>query len=177
MNIVRAVWFGAGNNGSDYMALVHGIPLGKLTLKRCLPAYALIPWTPRLDWLEAEVRSWGLSLRRCWPDERIGMRDLVVELRADAGLIVQGTTGDIDAAELELAEATLRLGPGLSDCPVMYESKRIEAYMARYLVAMMTDVDEWGHEIMSPKELQALYERTPKPTEEDTREIRARNAR
>lgn len=167
MNIVRAVWFGAGNNGHDYMQKVHGMELGRLTLKRCLPAYALIPWTPRLDWLEAEVRSWGLSYRRCWPDERIGMRDLVVELRADAGLVVQGTTGDIDAAEIELAEVKIRLG-------VAHPSKRLRCHKAEDWLRV-GDTDEWGHEIMSPKELQALYERTPKPTEEDTREIRARS--
>lgn len=167
MNIVRGVWFGAGNNGNDYKRPVQGIELGKLTLKRCLPAYALIPWTPRLDWLEAEVRSWGLSFRRCWPDERIAMRDLVVELRADAGLIVQGTTGDIDAAELELAEAKLRLG-------VEHNSKRVRCLKAEDWLRV-GDTDEWGDEIRTHSELQKLYDRTAKITEDDTREIRARS--
>lgn len=168
MKIVRGVWFGAGNNGSDYLHLIQGMALGKLTLKRCLPAYALIPWTARLDWLEAEVHSWGLPMRRCWPEERIAMRDLVVERMAEAGLLVHGTTGDIDPAEIELAEAKLSLG-------IAHTSKRVRCLKAEDWLRV-GDTDEWGDEIRTPAELQKLYQSSRKITEDDTRELRARLA-
>lgn len=133
------------------------MPLLQLTSKRSGGGFLLIPWSPELDWLESEIKGWGQGVRRCHQDKRIAMRDLVVELGADIGVLVSGECGSIDRAEVQLAVARLENGWEA------YDSPRITARPAEDWL-QVGDTDEWS-QILTPEELARLLP----PTETDIR--------
>lgn len=166
MKTALGVWCGAG---SKLLAPVHGMPLLRLVMKRLqFQATALIPWADDLDHLEAEVKSWKQSVKRCWPDERIAMRDLVIRQRADIGLLVQGDCGVIDEDEVRLALARVAEPDALR-----YDSPRIKCYR-RSVWLSVSDTEEWAEprsadelrRLLAPHELEeriayVLYKREP----------------
>ena len=134
---VIGVWCG---NAEALKQQVHGVPILRLTLKRFTgTSYALIPWIPALDWLEQEVSSWKVCrVKRCHTDERIAMRDLIVETEATAGAIIQGDCALLDKAEIDLALA--RVDEGWVDG---YASARVRCY-SRKMWLGFSDDQEWA---------------------------------
>jgi hypothetical protein len=156
MSNAIGVWCAAG---SKLLAPIHDVPLLRLVSRRIgLPATALIPWASDLDHLDAEVRSWKglLRVRRCWPEERIAMRDLVVASDASIGVLIDGACGVIDEDEVRLALARLE---GSAE---RYESPRIKGFKrAGWLT--INDTEEWAapcsldelRKLLGPNELDA----------------------
>lgn len=147
MKTFAGLWCGAGK---ELLERVHEVPILRLTIKRTGPCFALIPWSPDLDWLDGEVRSWkACQVRRTHPDERIAMRDLVVELGADIGTLIQGDCAAIDRAEIALAEARI-----VQDGAVgKYESPRVHC-RTRVQWLGFQDTEEWGPYPVAIQELQ-----------------------
>lgn len=168
MTYAIGVWCGSASKAL-LQPVMEGMPLLRLTMRRVhFQRYALIPWTADLDHLEKEVKSWpGQHARRCHPDERLAMRDLVTELRVDCGLIVHGTCGLIDHQEISLAIAYMEAGFE------KYESATLRAYPKATWLGFR-DTDEWSvpMDIDSIRRLHAAEEREKLPL----RGIRAREA-
>ena len=151
MKSVVGIWCGLG---TPLLAQVHGVPLLRLTIKRTGPCFCLVPWTTDLDWLEGEIKSWkACQVRRCHPDERIAMRDLVVELNADLAVLVQGDCGSIDRAEIELAEARVRSDWERYPNEHRKGTPRVRCLRRREWL-QVADTDEWGPYPVTPLEIQ-----------------------
>lgn len=161
------VWCG---NPEALKQVVHGVPILRVTFRRFTgTSYALIPWIPALDWLEQEVASWKCCRpRRCHTDERIAMRDLMVETEADVGAIIQGDCAIVDDAEVKLALA--RVGEGWEK----YDSPRVKAY-SRHTWLGISDTDEWAPYPMKAIEIQNTLH--PNKLDERWARIKARESR
>lgn len=141
MKTVLGVWCGAG---SKLMAQVNGMDVLSRTRNRIGPHFLLIPWTADMDWMDGMKPA-----RRCHPEERLAMRDLVVELGADAGAIIQGDCLTIDREEIALAFARIEAGWE------KYESPRVKCYPKKIWLGL-TDTDEWGPYPVSAEDLRTL---------------------
>jgi hypothetical protein len=131
------------------MAQVHGVPVLRLVLKRLGPAFCLVPWTSALDWLESEIKSWQMMrTKRCALDERIAMRDFVISMDAEIGVIVPGDCTSIDRAEVDLAVARVALGVVES-----YVSPRLKCYSSKDWLRV-SDSEEWGPYPLTPIDAQ-----------------------
>ena len=150
--VAIGIWCAAGG---ALLADIHGKPLLQLTADRAHIGGAefrlLIPWTPSLDHLEHEVKSWRplYPSMRCHPDKRIAMRDLVASLGADIGIIVDGSCAWIDKAELHLAVARLSL------TWEEYKSDRVHGRIAETWLQAADD-DEWPA-AMDAEALRSFY--------------------
>lgn len=158
---VIGVWCGA--SPADLLAPIaqpgeEQVPLLRVILARCVsikhtghPLTVLIPWLPSYDPLAADIKFWGYTLRRTYPDERIAMRDLVAERSADFGVLVYGTAGTIDVAEILLALERLRRGVG--DRAV--KNARLVVLPAE--VWLLPNVDDEWVEPMTARDLSLFY--------------------
>lgn len=178
MTVVVGCWVPNG----DALHELHGKPVLRHTLRRCaVSSYfqaVLLPWSPDLDWIEAEVKSWkaGYTVYRTHTDKRIAMRDLVAEKAADIGLLVDGTCAVIDAAEIHLAVARLTHeittgGGGFGPMAGQYLTSRL--WGCRASEWLRTSDDEEWKEIVPVKELARFYE-TPHDVETAARRLKAR---
>jgi hypothetical protein len=143
---ILGVWAGSGG---ACMASVgqpgdSHIPLLRLVLKRLrarkhsYPTFVLLPWSREFDWMEQEIKDrWGCPLRRCHPDERVAMRDLVAEFQARVGVWVNGCSGELDVAEINLGIARVRDGKWEN-----YLSTRIKVRSEVQWLSVSDD-DEW----------------------------------
>lgn len=159
--VVVGIWAGAG--AAD-LAEVHGLPILRLTLKRCAHTgyqlAVLIPWTTDLDHVEATVKSWKAAymIRRTSHDCPAAMRDLVAEMDADVGLVVSAQCGVIDAAELRLAAARI------ASTGDPYNSLRVDGFSR---AAWLTVQDAGWPPHMDPRELARFYPAEPGTKLED----------
>lgn len=155
---ILGVWCGAG---SKLTVQAHGLSVLERTRKRIGPHFLLIPWLPDLDWMEGIGPA---NRRRCHPDERIAMRDLVVELGAEAGALIHGDCLTIDREEIALAFAAIQHGhsmkrggakPLIEPSGPCYFSPRVQAFGTKdWLCAF--DTDEWGPYPLNAEDLRTL---------------------
>lgn len=160
---IVGVWCGVSSN---LMAQVHGVAVLRLTLKRVGPAVCLVPWTSGLDWLEAEIRAWKMHVRRTALDERLAMRDLVIDLGADVGAVVPGDCTSIDRAEVDLAVARIQSGWE------RYASDRVKCFPRKEWLSV-SGTDEWGPYPVTPTDTQKHLS----PNQLEARWARVRDSR
>ena len=151
MNVktIVGMWFGAGSQ--KLLRQVHGWPVSKLAMKRSERSIvALLPWTPEHDHIEQEIRSWKLGQAvRCHAERLVAMRDVVIALNADVGVLLDGEKHLIDSAEIDLAVARIASGKWTE-----YRTDRVLAYHRdRWLE--VAETDEWAlpGDSLGPNEL------------------------
>lgn len=135
MKLALGVWCGAGS--SVLLQRVKELPIIQITMKRAqlvTQPVALVPWDQPRGLLE-EIQSWKLHAWPCHPDERIAMRDLVVDMKADVGVVVDGACALIDREEILLAAARAEAG-------IEVKSLRLKA-RKRLDWLTVSDSDEW----------------------------------
>lgn len=168
--VCAALWAGLGSQ--VLLQRLHEQPLLQRTLQRVQAsnlgaAYVLVPWLSENDALAEEVKSWKTKVSRCHPIEQAAMRDLVVRLGADHGILVYGEAADVDPAEVALAAWRLKRGVG------EHVSPRIKAFpMERWLRNEKGD-EGWEEPIRPIEELRRFFA-YPGTLDEDTRTLRAR---
>lgn len=131
---IVGIWCGSGQK---LIQGLHGKTLIEITISRAPTGICLIPLGSEFDWLEDFLAGVADIRRRCHPDERIAMRDLVVETEAGVGAIIQGDCVCIDRAEVRLALARVSSSWG------EYVSPRVTCY-SRDKWLGFNDDEEWG---------------------------------